>query len=90
MWEVGVGWGPRCGEQETVTGTSAVWFPVLRAPGLLINRFSFCFHFPPLLLSVSHRLSSLTSPFLWELNAEQHVLPFNQHPQRRSQAVGEG
>ena len=35
------------GERETVAGTPAVWLPVLQAPGLLINRFSFCFHFSP-------------------------------------------
>lgn len=86
MWEV-EGVGAWCEEQEAAIRTGTVWFPVLQDPSLLINRFSFCFHFFPLLLSVTHLL---TSPFLWELNSEQHVLPFNQHPQKRSQAVGEG
>lgn len=65
--------------------TRAVWLPVLQASGALINRFSFCFHFfSPFLRSVTHLLPSFTSPFLWNRNSEQHVQPFNQHPQRRS------
>lgn len=65
MWEVEAV-GAWCKEWETVIGTKAVWLPVLQAPSLLINRFSFCFHFFP--SSVTHLLSSLTSPFRGELN----------------------
>lgn len=41
-------------------GLGQFWLPALRAPGFLMNGFSFCFYSPPPLFI----LPSLMSPFL--------------------------